>query len=53
MILLTDQYSETKDSIERITSKRWAIRWSIYFLIILAIIIYGDFGQKTFIYQQF
>ena len=53
ILIATDILSERRDILQRISEKSVYFRWAIYFLIILAIIVYGGTETKQFIYTQF
>jgi len=53
-ILILVQLFETRRSIVQVLSQRpiW-IRWPVYYSLLLAILLFGNFGGKQFIYFQF
>ncbi len=53
ILVLTDILSEKKDIFQRLGEHSILIRWSIYYLLILVIIVYSAGGNRQFIYLQF
>jgi alginate O-acetyltransferase complex protein AlgI len=53
ILLITDLLSEKKDIFLRIMEKPLLLRWILYYGVILAILFYGVFDKRPFIYQQF
>ena len=46
-------YEERRDVRQMFVEKAKWFRWSFYYLIIMAILLFGDFSQSAFIYFQF
>ena len=54
IFLETVQYIQSKHSISQIfIRKPWAIRWAVYYALILSILFLGVFENRQFIYFQF
>ena len=53
ILIIADLLSEKKDIFQRIAEKPFYFRWTVYYLVILVIIAYGETQTKQFIYVQF
>jgi D-alanyl-lipoteichoic acid acyltransferase DltB (MBOAT superfamily) len=53
LLMVIEILSEKKDIWLRISQKTILVRWSIYYLLIIAILVLGVFENRQFIYLQF
>lgn len=53
LLVFIDILSEKKEILIRISEKPLVLRWGIYYLLIVSIIVFGVFENRQFIYLQF
>jgi alginate O-acetyltransferase complex protein AlgI len=53
LLISVDVLSEKKEIWQRIAEKSVFIRWGIYYLLIISILVFGIFENRQFIYLQF
>jgi len=53
LLLYADSINEKGNLINRISEKPVLVRWGIYYIMALIVLVYGNFGLKEFIYFQF
>ena len=53
LVVLVDALQRTKPGVNRIREMPVVLRWSIYFILIMGILLFGMFGKSEFIYFKF
>jgi hypothetical protein len=53
LLVFIDILSEKKEILIRIAEKPLLLRWGIYYLLIISILVFGVFENRQFIYLQF
>jgi len=53
ILIMTDLLSEKKDVFLRLAASPVYVRWAVYYLVILLMIVYSTTGNRQFIYLQF
>ncbi|MDL2254000.1 hypothetical protein LJC49_08045 [Ruminococcaceae bacterium OttesenSCG-928-I18] len=55
LVELIEMFAVKKDSTVAswIRTRKWYLRWPLYYLLLCALITFGKFGQSSFIYQQY
>jgi len=53
ILFIVNLIERKKDIVSFVSEKTLAIRWSIYYITVLVIILFGNFGIKEFIYFSF
>jgi alginate O-acetyltransferase complex protein AlgI len=53
LLMITDRIAESTTIDQYILRRPFLFRWAIYYAILVAIILYGVFEKRPFIYQQF
>ena len=53
LIVLYDFFMSKSDLLLRLENQPAVFRWTVYYLIVLAVFVYGKFGTENFIYLQF
>lgn len=53
LVLVYEFFMSRGDLLKRLERQPVVVRWSVYYLIVFAIFVYGKFGANNFIYLQF
>lgn len=53
LVLLYEYFMARTDLLDRFSRLPWPVRWAVYYLVVFAILAYGNWGMENFIYLQF
>jgi len=53
LLMVFEHYNQDNNLIKVISKKPTAVRWIVYYIIVLILFIYGAFNTDTFVYLQF
>ena len=53
MLFVYEYFMSKKDLIKELGQCRKVVRWSIYYLFVILVFLFGQFGSEDFIYLQF
>ena len=53
LLMVFEHYNQKNNLIKVISSKPTAVRWTVYYILLLILFIYGAFNTDTFVYLQF
>ena len=53
LLMVFEHYNQKNNLIKAISNKPTAVRWTVYYILLLILFIYGAFNTDTFVYLQF